>query len=109
MERVAIIGLGLIGGSLALALKQAGAPDMEISGFSRNPNTAAKALSLGVIDKAEAELTAAAKRASVVIIATPVLAIRDILQQIAAHLPPQCIVTDTGSTCLLYTSDAADE
>lgn len=71
---------------------------MEISGISRNPKTASKALSLGVIDKAEAELSAAVERASMVIIATPVLAIRGILQQIAAHLPAQCIVTDTGST-----------
>jgi prephenate dehydrogenase len=98
MERVAIIGLGLIGGSLGLALKRAGVAEMEISGFSRNPKTASKALSLGVIDKAEAELAAAVERASMVIIATPVLAIRDILRQIAAHLPAQCIVTDTGST-----------
>ncbi len=98
MERVAIIGLGLMGGSLGLALKRAGVAEMEISGFSRNPATASKALSLGVIDKAEADLTAAVERASMVIIATPVLAIRDILQQIAAHLPSQCIVTDTGST-----------
>ncbi len=98
MERVAIIGLGLIGGSLGLALKRAGVAEMEISGFSRKPETASKALSLGVIDKAEAELTAAVERASMVIIATPVLTIRDILQQIAAHLPAQCIVTDTGST-----------
>lgn len=98
MERVAIIGLGLMGGSLGLALKRAGVAEMEISGFSRKPATASKALSLGVIDKAEADLTAAVERASMVIIATPVLAIRDILQQIAAHLPSQCIVTDTGST-----------
>jgi prephenate dehydrogenase len=98
MERVAIIGLGLIGGSLGLALKRAGGAEMEISGISRNPKTASKALSLGVIDKAEAELSAAVERASMVIIATPVLAIRGILQQIAAHLPAQCIVTDTGST-----------
>lgn len=98
MERVAIIGLGLIGGSLGLALKRAGVAEMEISGFSRKPETASKALSLGVIDKAEAELTAVVERASMVIIATPVLAIRGILQQIAAHLPAQCIVTDTGST-----------
>jgi prephenate dehydrogenase len=98
MERVAIIGLGLIGGSLGLALKRAGMPEMGISGFSRSPKTTAKALSLGVIDKAEAELSSAVERASVVIIATPVLAIRDILQQIAGHLPSHCIVTDTGSS-----------
>ena len=98
MERVAIIGLGLIGGSLGLALKRAGGAEMEISGFSRKPETVSKALSLGVVDKAEAELSAAVERASMVIIATPVLTIRNILEQIAAHLPAQCIVTDTGST-----------
>jgi prephenate dehydrogenase len=87
-----------MGGSLGLALKRAGIAGMEISGLSRNPKTAAKALSLGIIDKAEDKLSRVVEGASMVIIATPVLAIRDILQQIAAHLPSQCIVTDTGST-----------
>lgn len=98
MERVAIIGLGLIGGSLGLALKRAEVPGMEVVGFTRRPETASKALQLGAIDKAEGELAPAVEKASVVIIATPVLVIKDILEQIAAHLPSQCLVTDTGST-----------
>ena len=97
-----------MGGSLGLALKRAGVAEMEISGFSRNPKTAAKALSLGLIDKAEAKLSSVVGGASVVIIATPVLVIRDILQQIAAHLPSQCIVTDTGSTKLQVMNWAQD-
>ncbi len=98
MEQVAIIGLGLIGGSLGLALKRCQAPVAEIVGFSRRSATVAKALEVGAIDRAEEELATAVAKANVVIIATPVLVIRDILQRIATHLPPGCIVTDTGST-----------
>lgn len=98
MKQVAIIGLGLIGGSLGLALKQSQLPGREIVGFARKSETASEALRLGAIDRAELKLSTAVSKASIVIIATPVLAIRDILGQIAPHLPPRCVVTDTGST-----------
>jgi prephenate dehydrogenase len=98
MEQVVIIGLGLIGGSLGLALKQANVPEMEIVGVSRRPETVSQALSIGAIDRGGEGLAPAVSKASVVIIATPLLAIRDILQQIAPHLPPHSLVTDVGST-----------
>ncbi len=93
-----IIGLGLIGGSLGLALKQADAPGIEVVGVSRRPETVSQALNLGAIDRGEERLAPAVSEASVVIIATPLLAIRDILQQIAPHLPSRSLVTDAGST-----------
>jgi prephenate dehydrogenase len=97
MERVAIIGLGLIGGSLGLALKRTNMRQ-EIIGFARRPETTAAALSLGAIDRAERELATTVKGATMVIIATPVLAIKETLEKIAPYLPPRCLVTDTGST-----------
>lgn len=98
--RVAIIGLGLIGGSIGLDLKQVGEPGWEIVGWVRRPEAASMALSLGVIDRAGMNLSEVVKEVDLVIIATPVLTIKGILSQIANHLSPGCIVTDTASTKL---------
>jgi len=98
--RVAIIGLGLIGGSIGLALKNVSEPGWEIVGYVRRSEAASMALSLGVIDRAETNLSEAVKGVDLVIIATPVLTVRGILSQIANHLSPGCIVTDTASTKL---------
>jgi prephenate dehydrogenase len=95
---VAIIGLGLIGGSIGLALRQGKKCNWEIVGYSRRRVTVASALSLGAIERGETNLKDAVERAELVIIATPVLTIRQILSEIAPHLPSGCIVTDTGST-----------
>jgi prephenate dehydrogenase len=97
VKRIAIIGLGLIGGSLALALKKR-ARGTEIVGFSRSAKTVAAARKCGAIDRAARNLTSAVSGADMVIIATPVMVTRDVLASIAAHLSPDCVVTDTGST-----------
>ena len=96
MRRIAIIGLGLIGGSMGLALKKVA--DLELVGFARRPEVASKALSIGAVDRAEGNLLSAVEEASLVIIATPVVAIKEILAQIGERLPQGCIVTDTAST-----------
>ena len=96
--RVAIIGLGLIGSSIGLALKQADESGCDIVGYVRRPEVKSTALSLGVVDRVETSLAATVTNADLVIIATPVLAIKDILSQIANCLTPGCIVTDTAST-----------
>jgi len=98
VERVAIIGLGLIGGSLALALKKARGKKVQVVGFSRNSETFARAKGCGAIDKAASSLTSAVSRADMVIIATPVITTREILASISRHLPAGCVVTDAGST-----------
>ena len=97
-NRITIIGLGLIGGSLGLAMKAAGLPGSEIVGHDRARNAANKARKMGAIDRAEHNLPRAVERAGMVIIATPVLAVREVMQQIAPDLPDGCVVTDTGST-----------
>jgi len=95
---VTIIGLGLIGGSIGLALRQGKRPGWEIVGYSRRQETVANALSLGAIGRGEANLKDAVKQADFVIIATPVLTVKEIFSEIAPHLPSGCMVTDTAST-----------
>jgi len=95
---VTIIGLGLIGGSIGLALRQGKKPAWEIVGYSRRQETVANALSLGAIERGETSLKDAVKQADFVIIATPVLTVKEIFSEIAPHLPSACIVTDTAST-----------
>ena len=96
--RVALIGLGLIGGSIGLSLKQLAKSGFDIVGYVRRPEVASTALSSGVVDKTETSLAKTVKEADLVIIATPVLTIKEILSQIAGHLPAGCVVTDTAST-----------
>jgi prephenate dehydrogenase len=95
---VTIIGLGLIGGSIGLALRQGKNSEWEVVGHSRRRETVAKALTLGAIQRGETSLEDAVRRAELVIIATPVLTMKEILFKIASHLASGCIVTDTGST-----------
>ncbi|MEE8345737.1 MAG: prephenate dehydrogenase/arogenate dehydrogenase family protein [Dehalococcoidia bacterium] len=96
--RITIIGLGLIGGSLGLAIKAAGLPGVEIVGHARRREVASKARKMGAIDRAEHNLPRAVEQARMVIIATPVLAVREVMQQIAPDLPEGCVVTDVSST-----------
>ena len=98
--RIGIIGLGLIGGSIGLALKRANWREAEITGYVRRPEVGSMAISSGFVDKVELNLKDTVKNADLVIIATPVLTIKDILAQIAPHLQPECITTDTASTKL---------
>lgn len=95
---IAIIGLGLIGGSIGLALNKAGEPALEIVGYVRHPEAASAALNMGVVNRVETSLEGTVEGAEFVIIATPVLTIKGILSQIADYLPRGCIVTDTAST-----------
>jgi len=98
--RLAIIGLGLIGGSLGLALKQANWRQAEVVGYVRRHEVGSLALKLGAVDKVESNLSKTVKGANIVIIATPILTISDILSQIAPDLSDDSIVTDTASTKL---------
>jgi prephenate dehydrogenase len=95
---VTVIGLGLIGGSIGLALRQGKKPGWEIVGYSRHQETVVNALSSGAIERGETRLKDAVKQADFIIIATPVLTIKEIFSEIAPHLPSACIVTDTAST-----------
>jgi len=98
MERIAIIGLGLIGGSLSLALKAAKLKDIEIVGYDKDPLAASEARRLRVVDKTESVLQKAVGDARLVVIATPIVAVRGVMEELAGELRENCVVTDTAST-----------
>ena len=95
--KIAIVGLGLIGGSMGLALRRS-SENLEIVGYARREDVATRAVQLGVVDRTERDLVNVVKGAELVFIATPVMAIRGILQEIGLCLKEGCIVTDAAST-----------
>jgi cyclohexadieny/prephenate dehydrogenase len=95
-DRVALIGLGLIAGSMGHAIKAAGLA-REIAGFAPSPATRAAALELGFIDRAAASAAEAAAGADLVVLATPVGAMGAVAAEIAPSLAPGATVTDVGS------------
>lgn len=97
IERLALIGCGLMGGSLALALKRAGVVQTVVAS-SRNAHTTARALALGVIDEAANSHAQAVAGADVVVLALPVAATQSALEALLPALSPQALVTDVGST-----------
>jgi len=97
VEKLAIVGTGLIGGSFALALKQAGAV-REVLGVGRNPARLTVARELGLIDRAVDWPEAG--QADCILLALPVGETGAVLQQLAPHLKAGAIVTDAGSTKL---------
>ncbi|HYN54917.1 MAG TPA: prephenate dehydrogenase/arogenate dehydrogenase family protein, partial [Methylotenera sp.] len=101
MKKLVIFGVGLIGGSVALALKKAGNCP-QIVGIGRNQSHAQEslktALALGVIDIATSNIAEALNDADVVLIATPVAQTPSILASIKPYLSATTIITDAGST-----------
>jgi len=97
MHRIAIIGLGLMGGSFGMALKRAGI-NATIVGHDVNFESASKAKRRGAIDRVEWNLPKAVEAADLVVLAVPVGAIKTLLSQIADHLKEGCVVTDVAST-----------
>ena len=92
-----IFGTGLIGGSFALALKEAEAVE-EVVGFGRTPSTLRSAQELGVIDRAGINPTHEIEDADIILVATPVAQMPEIFEKIEPYLRPGTIVTDGGST-----------
>jgi prephenate dehydrogenase len=93
---VAIVGVGLIGGSFAAALRAAGATS-RVLGVGRNQKSLLRAQALGLID-AIVTLEEAAGQADLILLATPVGTMQALLNQLAPHLRPETVVTDAGST-----------
>ncbi|WP_295748237.1 prephenate dehydrogenase/arogenate dehydrogenase family protein [Undibacterium sp.] len=97
LKRVAIFGVGLIGGSFALALKKAGAVE-HLVGVGRSLASLQRAQQLGIIDEIAYSAAAAVRDADLVLIAAPVAQTAAILSSIHPYLQPNTIVTDAGST-----------
>ncbi len=96
IKKLTIFGVGLIGGSLALALKKAGYCE-KIVGCSRSVDHLQRAIDLGVIDEYTLDPIEAVKGADVVLLAVPIRAIPTILKTIVPHLEENTVVTDAGS------------
>ncbi|MEK9825676.1 MAG: prephenate dehydrogenase/arogenate dehydrogenase family protein [Methylotenera sp.] len=97
MKKIVIFGVGLIGGSVALALKKAGCT-AQIIGVGRSEESLQAALDLGVIDVASTDIVQAVSDADLILIATPVAQTSAILSAIKPHLSTDTIITDAGST-----------
>lgn len=97
IERILILGTGLLGSSTGLALRAAGFGG-EIDGWDKNARESAEALRLGAIDSVVADPVAAAVSSELIVLATPVYAILDWMEQLAPILVPDQLVTDVGST-----------
>ena len=100
-QQVTIVGLGLIGGSIGLALKQWSRENdsgLTIVGFDGEVSRQNQAKKMGAIDKSEWTLTKAVENADIVILSTPVQAMKQIMEDIADDLKSGAVVTDTGST-----------
>lgn len=96
VNRILIVGLGLIGGSLALALKKR-VPGCHITGFDRNSQELRDGLQLGLIDSAAESLSSAVSQAELVVLAVPVKVMEDVMAEIAPLLGADTILTDVGS------------
>lgn len=96
-KKIVIFGVGLIGGSFALALKQAGAVQAVV-GFGRHPASLLRARELGIIDVIGANVAESVQGADLILIAAPVAQTGAILESIAPHLTAGTVITDAGST-----------
>jgi prephenate dehydrogenase len=97
LRQLAVFGVGLIGGSFAAALKRAGAVE-RVVGVGRGRPNLERALELGVIDAIAQDAASALQGADLALVAVPVQQTERVLAQIAPHLPPDCVLTDAGST-----------
>ena len=95
--KVVVFGVGLIGGSFALALKAAGQVG-EVVGFGRTLGSLTQALELGIVDRAGFNVGQEVSNADLVLIATPVGTTPEVMARIAPCLGPQTVVSDAGST-----------
>lgn len=105
MQRVVIVGLGLVGGSIGLGLKRwsaeqarSGSEPLQIIGFDTDLEQQSYAKKVNAVDRTEWRLPNAVAEADVVVLCTPVLAMKELLADIAAHLKAGAVVTDVAST-----------
>ena len=100
LESVCILGLGLLGGSLGMAINRVW-PSVRRVGYSHRAVTRQRALESGTVDEVVADLAAAVADADMVILASPIGTFEVLMADMAGHLRPGCVVTDVGSTKVL--------
>jgi len=97
LRRVAIVGVGLMGGSLGLAIRAAGARARRI-GIGRRQSTLDLALSYDAVDEVTLDMAEGVRKADLVVVCTPIGAMESMFKAMAEHLPDGCLVTDVAST-----------
>ncbi len=97
MKTLAVIGCGLIGGSMALAWKKAGVVDQVVA-CDLNEEELADALDMGVADAVTTSIQEAVAQADIIAVAVPVLAMGKVFSEVAQYMRKEAIVTDVGST-----------
>jgi cyclohexadieny/prephenate dehydrogenase len=105
-DKIALIGVGLIGSSIAHAARRAGLA-RHIAGYAPRPETRARAEKAGFADSVHAEIEPAVKDAGLVVLATPVGTYESLVRLIAPHLKPGAILTDVGSVKGVVVQDVA--
>ncbi len=105
IERVAILGTGLLGTSVGLALRSAGFRG-SIIGWNRSPEQAQVALSMGAFDSIAKDALQAARNSQVVLLAVPIYVTLDLMEQLSGMLGSEHLVTDVGSTKAQITAAA---
>ena len=96
-KKIVIFGVGLIGGSFALALRKAGVVS-EVVGFGRSAANLQQARQLGILDRIGQDVAAEVGDADIILLATPVGQMAELMASIAPHLGAQTLITDGGST-----------
>ncbi len=96
-RRVAILGVGLLGGSVAMSIRRL-RPDTVFVGYSRNADRLADAVARGVVDECTESMAVACQNCDAIVVATPVDRIAGMVIEAAGHCPPECLITDVGST-----------
>lgn len=96
-DRIAIVGLGLIGGSVARGLRAAGYAGHLVGAVTSDAD-AARAVALGLVDTCHADIAAAVGPADLVVVATPPAVLDEVLSEVAGVCPAHAVITDTGSS-----------
>jgi prephenate dehydrogenase len=100
LRQVSVIGLGLLGGSVALAVRQR-MPGTAVIGYSHRPATRRRAKALGVVAETAGNLKTAVAEADLVVLATPIFTFEKYFTDLSRIVPADCIITDVGSTKVL--------
>jgi prephenate dehydrogenase len=100
LQQIGIVGLGLLGGSVSLAIRQS-APAVKVVGFSHRPATRKRAREQALATEVVDDLSAAVTGSDLVILATPIFTFDSYFEQMSPVLRRGCIVTDVGSTKIL--------
>ncbi len=108
LRKVAVIGVGLIGGSFALALRRSGFAG-PTAGFDRDRSALERATGLHAIDEIAESVSEAVRGADLVVVAVPVRAIGGVLHDVGLALEPNAVVTDVGSTKVEVVDTARQE